>query len=237
MNYLFRRSVQFYSNLITLAKIETMNQGKCYLRLITGETESKIDINFLFPVKNIWRQFNLSRQPSETLEVLITRIEKNIEKVIAKGIKKKDSSTVVTSSCVKFYSNFEKEIPGTTICEELFQTNEPVTLKIGETVLDVVFNPPWVVSVGLPKSLMAGFPVFPENFTTQFSDEKCNSFDWYTGISVNTQGNTILDNHIDWKLVGNEFIYIPKSSDIGLKLKLKCTPGKEQFIICYLSFV
>ncbi|XP_026738408.1 2',5'-phosphodiesterase 12-like [Trichoplusia ni] len=94
-----------------------------------------------------------------------------------------------------------------------------------DNLYEVIFNSPWVVSMNLPQSILAGFPVYPENLELQYAvHEKCK-FTWYKGSVLNDFGNEFNDRHIKWGLAGNTFIYTPPAQDIGLKLKLECLPG------------
>ncbi|CAG9099590.1 unnamed protein product [Plutella xylostella] len=214
------------SSLLSFCKCKTMEQKKCYLRYV--QNEDRVDIAFLLKVKedNI-RQFNLSRRPSESLESILARIGTNIQKVLQKGSKKKaqptEGKTVIDAN---FYVN-ENIVDNTKSCIDLFDIEDPVTLKITDFEYEAVFNPPWVLSLSLPRSILAGFPIYPEHFATQNTEDSFNTFKWYKGMSVNEKGNKISETHIKWEFLQSGFPYTPSTSDIGMKLKLECIPGNS----------
>ncbi|CAH0404752.1 unnamed protein product [Chilo suppressalis] len=199
-----------------------MNLDKCYFRYT--ENENKIDITFWLKVKDSFRQFNLCRKPAETLETLFFRIGTNVEKVLKKSNKKKsscDNSEVNVKLCDSIDGTFNEK----STCLELFAAKGPVKLKIHDSIYEIVFNAPWVVSINLPLCILVGFPVYPENFTIQHALKNSCSFNWYKGSTINEKGNHISDLHVKWDLVGETFIYSPTPQDIGMKLKLECIPG------------
>lgn len=219
---LFKNFIR-YSCIPNISKANTMDQKKCYFRLVD---DNKVDITFLYEIKEgATRQFNFSRQPSEALENILSRISTNIEKVVKKANKKKGN---VEQYCIDihFIDDDNCVIDNTQTCLELFSFKGPVKLKIIDKIYDAVFNPPWIVSVSLPRSILAGFPIYPENFVSQNTENSHNSFKWYKGLSVNEKNNQISESHIKWEFLKSGFVYMPATSDIGMKLKLECIPGK-----------
>ncbi|CAK1549831.1 unnamed protein product [Leptosia nina] len=198
-----------------------MNVNKCYFRHIPDE--DKIDISFLLQIKESIRQFNLSRKSSEHIESLCARIGTNVQKVVNKKSKKKDGKEDITV-VVKIFDDKNNLLPEKYTCLELFQLEGPLKVKINDHIYDIVFNSPWIVNFNLPRSILVGFPVYPENLETCYSDKKLSVFNWYRGLVVNDKGNIIIDNHIDWKFIKSSFYYTPISDDIKMKLKLECIP-------------
>ncbi|KAM3959054.1 2',5'-phosphodiesterase 12 [Aphomia sociella] len=213
------------NTLLTLSKRKNMNLEKCYFRYL--EAEDKVDITFLLKVKETVRQFNFSRKPTENLETLLTRIGNNIQKVVNKGNKNK-LGIVRNDAKPQFYDNKNNPISEQSTCMDLFSLQGPIKLNIYDHVYEAVFNVPWVVSINLPQSILAGFPVYPENFVALYADNQYNLYTWYKGLSVNEKGNDVSELHIKWDVVGNEYIYTPTAQDIGMKLKLECTPGNDK---------
>lgn len=211
----------YFSTKISKSKI--MNMNKCYFRYV--QQKEKVDISFLLDIKGTVKQFNLSRNPSETLRLLLNRIKTNVIKVV--NIPKKKSQTTDCNNDieVQFYDNNTKVINENITCKELFSNKDGVKLKIFESEFDVIFNSPWVLTINLPESILAGFPVYPEKFETMYTkQEKCD-FTWYKGLSINSEGKEINKLHIKWNLASKQRIYTPSTEDIGMKLKLECTPG------------
>ncbi|CAG9784488.1 unnamed protein product [Diatraea saccharalis] len=221
---IFKVTRNFFSIAINLSKSKKMNINKCYFRYI--ENENKIDITFLFKVKETTRQFNLSRKPTETLETLFTRMGANVQKALKKATKKK-SPCDCTEINVNLYDTDKDSLNEQSTCLDLFSAKGPVKIKIYDSIYEAVFNAPWVVSINLPLCILEGFPVYPENFVIQYADRKLCSFNWYKGLTKNEKGNDISEFHVQWELVGGNFIYNPKTEDIGMKLKLVCIPGNE----------
>lgn len=206
-----------------------MNLHKCYFRHIQNETENKIDISFLLTVKNSVRQFNLSRNPTESLESLAVRISANVQKAIKKGYKKKVNPEEPNIE-VSFFNDRDNPLPQETLCQDLFHLKEPLRLKIYDQYYEALFNAPWIVSVNLPQSILAGFPVYPEHMVTHFVDKEKTTFNWYKGAAINENGKEINDIHIKWEFVINGPSYTPCSQDIGEKLKLECIPGSKYIL-------
>ncbi|KAJ8726280.1 hypothetical protein PYW07_000978 [Mythimna separata] len=227
MLFRFRNlSNRFYSTVVSLSK--TMNTNKCYFRYI--QQEEKVDITLLFDVKGSVRQFNFSRKPTESLQVLLTRMKTNIQKVIDKGNKKKKVSQDNGDLHLELYDSKNVLINGNSTCNDLFTMEGPVKLKLCDNFYEVVFNSPWVVSVNLPQSILAGFPVYPENFETQHAERDKCTFNWYKGLSLTEKGNAVSEQHIQWELTGNKFIYTPDTQDVGMKLKFECIPGNDSMV-------
>lgn len=220
---LFNQPYNRLYSILKFSKNTSANMNKCYFRYM--EQEDRVDISFAYKVKDTARQFNFSRNPSELLQVLFTRIEANLKKAISKANKKKNIADELAID-IQLFDGAGISVPTTYTCKELFDVKKPLNMKIYDTVYDTMFNAPWVLSLCLPQCLLVDFTVIPDHFRTQYADEKECIFKWYTGTDINDKGNTVSETHVKWKLVGNEFTYTPTSKDIGMKLKLECTPSK-----------
>lgn len=203
-----------------------MKSNKCYFRYT--QKEEKVDITFLLDIKGSARQFNFSRKPTETLQVLLNRMKTNIQKVIDKGNKKKKVSKEDGEGALQLelYDSNGVLINENSTCNNLFNMKGPIKLKMSDSFYEVVFNSPWVVSMNLPQSILAGFPVQPQNLETQYAEQDKCTFNWYKGLPLNEKGQSVSEKQIQWKLTGNKFIYTPDTQDVGMKLKLECIPGK-----------
>ncbi|XP_053619653.1 2',5'-phosphodiesterase 12 isoform X2 [Plodia interpunctella] len=220
----FQSYVNKLHTLVSISKTKAMNLEKCYFRYV--QDEERIDISFLLKVKDSVRQFNFSRKPTEQLETTLNRIGANINKVIKKGGKKKN--TDIPDVEVRIFDNKNEAIGAKSTCMDLFSLQTPIKLKVDDQVYEAVFNVPWVVSVSLPACVLAGFPVQPEHLVLQHADRGRCRYHWFRGLSVNDKGNEIIENHIKWELVGESFSYTPTNDDVGKKLKLECTPGNGE---------
>lgn len=203
-----------------------MNLEKCYFRYI--QEEEKVDISFLLKVKDSVRQFNLSRKPDESVRALTSRIGTNVQKIIQKSDKKLKKQVTREIEVAVLCNN--ELISDSYTCKDLFNLGENVKLKIHDNIYVAVFNPPWVVSINLPESILANFPVYPEHFKTQNTITDRNIFNWHRGVIINEKGNTISDVHLQWEYVTSNFMYIPSNQDIGKKLKLECIPGNNNTV-------
>ncbi|XP_059048899.1 2',5'-phosphodiesterase 12 [Achroia grisella] len=224
MIYKFSNWYRNINTFVSLSKTKAMNLNKCYFRYV--ESDDKIDISFLLKVKETVRQFNFSRKPTENIESLLTRMGNNIQKFVTKGNKKASNELKVVT--VQIYDDKNNAISEQATCKDLFLLQSPVKLHIYDHIYEVVFNVPWVVSINLPQCILSGFPVHAENFVVQYADNRYNLYTWYKGISINDKGNEVSEAHIKWEKLGNEYIYIPTTKDIGMKLKLECTPGNDK---------
>lgn len=217
-----------------------MNANKCYFRYI--KAEEKVDISFLLEIKDTTRQFNFRRQPLEKLETLFSRIETNIQKVInKKKVRKNKVATLDDKIKIAIFDVNNAELSDKHSCIDLFELKGPLTLEIFNNLYEPVFNAPWIINMSLPKTLLVGFPIFPENFETMFTLKEKSTFNWYKGLAINDKGKEVSEHHIKWTLVGNNSSYIPTSADVGMKLRLECIPGKRSFLlnvnVIYIQFI
>ncbi|XP_035446241.2 2',5'-phosphodiesterase 12 [Spodoptera frugiperda] len=223
---LFRIDKAIYRLYSTVILSKIMNNQKCYFR----QQEDKVDITFMLEVKGSARQFNFSRNSTESLQVLLTRMKTNIQKAIDKGNKKNKVNPNSADIKLEFYDSNNVIIDESNTCRDLFSIIGPVKLKVSDNFYEVVFNSPWVLSVNLPQSILAGFPVYPINFETQYAKrEKC-TFNWYKGLPLNEKGNLVSEQHIQWEFASNNYIYTPSTQEVGMKLKFECIPGNDELV-------
>lgn len=83
-------------------------------------------------------------------------------------------------------------------------------------------NPPMCHELELPRHVMAGFPLCPR-LRMEFADPDRSLFVWYkqarAADSPDRQAGP------EWEEAGRERVFSPEVGDIGLRLKLICTPG------------
>lgn len=214
---------KFYS-IASVSRKSIMNLNKCYFRHLQNETEDKVDISFLLKVENSVRQFNFSRNPTESLETLAMRISTNVQKAVKKAHKKK-ASAEQSNIEVSFFNATDNPLPQNTLCKDLFHLRGPLKLKIYEQYYEALFNAPWIANINLPQCILAGFPLHPEHMVTYFVVKEKTIFNWYKGAVINENGKETSDIHIKWEFVDSGPFYIPGPQDIGKKLKLECIPG------------
>lgn len=109
-------------------------------------------------------------------------------------------------------------------------------LQIGDVKYKVERNPPTFTELQLPRYIMAGFPVCPK-LGVEFGDPASSVFRWYKEVkpgaaepgdsgpassSHSSQPSAWIETGVD------ERVYTPCNADIGLRLRLHCTPGNGQ---------
>ncbi|XP_044752653.1 2',5'-phosphodiesterase 12 [Coccinella septempunctata] len=188
-----------------------LKMDKAYFRKL----EDLQQFSFTFQYENaelkVNRQFNFVRQISEPLSAFLTRLETNVDKVIKKKNKKKDPTTIPSNLNIGFTVNGMNVQNGT--CEEIFTLTNAVQLRILDKVFDVIINSPWIDSLGIPSSILAGFPTYPNKFEAYNTDSKESDFIWYTSKDGKT-----------WSEQAKGFMFTPGNDLIDCYLKLSCTP-------------
>lgn len=113
-------------------------------------------------------------------------------------------------------------------------------LQIGDVKYKVERNPPAFTELQLPRYIMAGFPVCPK-LSLEFGDPGSSVFRWYRevragaaepgerGLAAATATSSRSLPSPAWAETGvQERVYTPSNADVGLRLKLHCTPGNGQ---------
>lgn len=214
-----------------------------YFHLLDGSDKFKVTFWYINESINVNRQFNFERSISETIDIFLTRVTKNLDKVVMNKLKKKrkksgsdgDEGSVEVN--VELISNENNKIPSSAVCKDVFFSNEysrNLILKMVGVDYVVVINSPWIESISLPTSIMAEFPVYANGFESRFTDKTLSKFVWMNShsnkLSPDEPKGLIRPNECEadlngqWSVVGEGFVYIPKVTEIGLKLKLLCTP-------------
>lgn len=195
---------------------------------------------------------NLQRDQSEPLGRALNRIATNALKGYAKAAAaKKSRKNRAHSSGGAACAATEPEPAAT--CEpvvKLYYREEAVAedvlnvdawqdgavLQIGDVKYKVERNPPTFTELQLPRYIMAGFPVCPK-LGLEFGDPASSVFRWYkevkSGAAEPGDGGLASSSHSlqssAWIETGvEERVYTPCNADIGLRLKLHCTPGNGQ---------
>lgn len=172
---------------------------------------------------NVNRQFNFSRQLTETVGTFLNRININVEKALIKKIKRKKKKNIenadneiiepeISSNILLDNSEVNSEI----LCKDLFKLQNKLILKVLEKSYIVVINSPWIDGAALPDAILARFPVYPSRFESVNTDKKLSEFIWFKS-----------KDKIDWTRIGEGFIHMPANEDIDTYLKLHCIPRNE----------
>ncbi|KAH8281902.1 hypothetical protein KR054_003969 [Drosophila jambulina] len=198
---------------------------KVYMRNAAKSKELNIVFRYVNENLRIDREFNFNRQMDEQIEVILTRIKGNVQKVMDKKGKKKGKSNEpveVESSeiSVKLYSdNHDLNFNTLTFTELLEQKISGVKLQVVDATFDMVFNPPWILSLKLPKCMLAGFVIYPTACELQFANRENSKGTWLKAKKPQTT---------EWEVCGEGFHYNPTAEDIGCYLKFVITPGNVQ---------
>ncbi|XP_068109814.1 2',5'-phosphodiesterase 12 [Hyperolius riggenbachi] len=98
-------------------------------------------------------------------------------------------------------------------------------LLVGERRYRVERNPPMCHELEMPLHIMAGFPVCPR-LKLEFARPDHSLYVWYkqaqAGDSPSGQAGE------EWQEAGRQRVFLPEVSDIGMRLKLRVTPGEEE---------
>uniref|UniRef100_A0A8D0EEX2 2',5'-phosphodiesterase 12 n=1 Tax=Strix occidentalis caurina TaxID=311401 RepID=A0A8D0EEX2_STROC len=101
-------------------------------------------------------------------------------------------------------------------------------LQIGEAQYRVERNPPALTELRLPRSLLAGFPVCPK-VSAEFAAPQHCLFRWYRERRPAAGGGEEAaegDGGPAWvEAAAAERVFTPSNALVGLRLKLRCTPG------------
>jgi len=201
-----------------------MAANTAYFRHIPDEPVFHVSLRVVHPTLAVDKQFNFCRQMTEPCSAFIARIYTNVEKVVSKKLKiknKKNKGSSGNEEIAKVDPGGKVELKKDDIvvedgflCQEIFSSPGNFTLHIYECLLPVVINSPWVESIALPKSIMAGFYVYPSKFDQYFVD--VDKSEWVWSRSKRNNG--------PWDVCGTSWLYETNVADIGCFLKLTCVP-------------
>lgn len=100
-----------------------------------------------------------------------------------------------------------------------FDSND-FTLNLHQIPFKVKYNWPWINTLTLPMSILAGFFVYPSKLDMDFADRQASDFTWFRGKLPLSQK----EEQIEWEEVGRGFTYLASQEDIGFKLKVRAVP-------------
>ncbi|KFM83384.1 2',5'-phosphodiesterase 12, partial [Stegodyphus mimosarum] len=176
------------------------------------------------------QSFCFLRSESEKLEATLSRIRIKIQNAVTRKISRKKKKHVKD----------EIELPSVDVLvmkdgvrvDENKKNNEVWTsdnrMKINDCVYEISENLPAVSDLSVPKRIMAGFPAYPKIILESCTKDE-SVFKWYISNKFDKHFKTKNTDVIklekeNWFEVWDGFIYVPKESDIGFKLKISCIP-------------
>ncbi|NWH64364.1 PDE12 phosphodiesterase, partial [Geococcyx californianus] len=185
-------------------------------------SEPKLSLRFVLPDGSAR---HMQRDQTEPLGRALARIATNAAKGSAKAAKKSKkaraedgagSEAAAEVPAVQLFSRggeaVGEEVPNAAAWED------GAVLHIGEARYRVERNPPALTELRLPRSLLAGFPVCPTVRVEFAAPQHCH-FRWYRERPGPPGGDG------GWEEEAAERVFTPSTALVGLRLKLRCTPG------------
>uniref|UniRef100_A0A8C8BMH3 2',5'-phosphodiesterase 12 n=1 Tax=Otus sunia TaxID=257818 RepID=A0A8C8BMH3_9STRI len=178
---------------------------------------------------------HMQRDQAEPLGRALARIATNAAKGRAKAAKKSKKAraesgpageAAAAAPAVRLFSR-----DGEAVAEEVPNAaawQDGAVLQIGEAQYRVERNPPALTELRLPRSLLAGFPVCPK-VSAEFAAPQHCLFRWYRERRPAAGGGEEAaegDGGPAWvEAAAAERVFTPSNALVGLRLKLRCTPG------------
>ncbi|NXJ92032.1 PDE12 phosphodiesterase, partial [Corythaixoides concolor] len=193
-------------------------------------SEPKLSLRFVLPDGSAK---HMQRDQAEPLGRALARIATNAAKGHAKAAKKSKKARAeggpageaVAAPAVRLFSS-----DGEAVAEEVPNAaawQDGAVLQIGEAQYRVERNPPALTELQLPRSLLAGFPVCPK-VSAEFAAPQHCLFRWYREQRPAAGGEAAAgDDGPAWveAAAAAERVFTPSNALVGLRLKLRCTPG------------
>ncbi|XP_075015135.1 2',5'-phosphodiesterase 12 isoform X3 [Calonectris borealis] len=192
-------------------------------------SEPKLSLRFVLPDGSAR---HMQRDQAEPLGRALARIATNAAKGRAKAAKKSKKARaeggpageVAAAPAVRLFSR-----DGEAVAEEVPNAaawQDGAVLQIGEAQYRVERNPPALTELQLPRSLLAGFPVCPK-VSAEFAAPQHCLFRWYREQRPAAGGEAAAgDDGPAWvEAAAAERVFTPSNALVGLRLKLRCTPG------------
>lgn len=203
-----------------------LNMNEAIVFYEEGSKKFEMSLRYTNPELNIDRHFNFERQVDEPISTFLNRIDKNISNFVMKKVNRKkkkqkqEETTVqvpesnVENNRVKFVRN-ETVLNGDLTCMSILDSPSDVKLIVFDTEYVLKQNVPFIAKIELPSSILIDFPTYPSKFEATNVDKTKSTFNWYRSDKKG------------WIHVGEGFLYLPKKSDLGCRLKLSCVPRND----------
>lgn len=213
---------QFFKNSSQL--VTRLNMNEAILFHEEGSKNFKMSFRFINPELNVDRQFNFQRHVDESINNFVQRINRNVNVYLKEKIYRrlKKQNKCVTPKCVEsLKSDVENNIQflrndsvlnGDLTCQTLLNNSSDIKLVIFDQEYILKQNVPSITKLELPSSILIDFPVYPSKFEGTNIDKSKSIFNWYK------------NEKNKWIHVGEGFLYVPSSSDLGCRLKISCIP-------------
>ncbi|GFU92231.1 2',5'-phosphodiesterase 12 [Trichonephila clavipes] len=174
------RLPRIYFSLAVFHPSRTMsNCAKVFVKHI--EVENKIKIYFNFGCSELPdRTFTFLRSKEEKLNITMSRVKLKILEAFDNKLKKRKKKGVSNNDEVnenKYDVKLSLSRAGEELSDELKNVDawtENTQFQINDCVYKITENPPSVLHISLPKSIMSGFPVYPRIELEYCSKEQCD---------------------------------------------------------------
>jgi len=106
------------------------------------------------------------------------------------------------------------------LLEEFEHNSKDYTLHLLKVPYSLKFNWPWINSLTLPTSILAGFYIYPSKVEIEFAERQDSEFRWHRGKLPSTNNEL----NIEWEEIGSGFALLVRPEDVGYRLKVTATP-------------
>ncbi|NXE51227.1 PDE12 phosphodiesterase, partial [Casuarius casuarius] len=189
-------------------------------------SEPKLSLQFVLPDGSAK---HMQRDQEEPLGRALARIATNAAKGHAKAAKKSkkaraEGGAAAEPAAVPAVRLFSRD--GEAVGEEVPNAaawQDGAVLHIGEARYRVERNPPALTELRLPRSLLAGFPVCPK-VSAEFAAPQHCLFRWFREQRPAAEAAGGGGAWVE-AAAAAERVFTPSNALVGLRLKLRCTPG------------
>ncbi|XP_068019801.1 2',5'-phosphodiesterase 12 [Melanerpes formicivorus] len=196
-------------------------------------SEPKLSLRFVLPDGSAR---HMQRDQAEPLGRALARIATNAAKGHPKAGKKNKKARAedgvageaaavapAVAPAVRLFSRDGEEVAEEIPNAEAWQ--DGAVLQIGEAQYLVERNPPALTELQLPRSLLAGFPACPK-VSAEFAAPQHCLFRWYHEQRPAAGGEAAASGDgPTWVEASADRVFTPSNALVGLRLKLRCTPG------------
>nr|XP_030139255.3 2',5'-phosphodiesterase 12 [Taeniopygia guttata] len=187
-------------------------------------SEPKLSLRFVLPDGSAR---HMQRDQAEPLGRALARIATNAAKGQGKAGKKSKKARAEGGAegeaAVPAVRLFSRD--GAAVAEEVPNAaawQDGAVLHIGDARYRVERNPPALTELRLPRSLLAGFPVCPK-VSAEFAEPQHCLFRWFREQRPAGGGDAAGEAWVE--TAAAERVFTPSNALVGLRLKLRCTPG------------
>ena len=229
MNLQFiRRTLAFY--------VKIMDNSNKKLAVISHNVNTKM-FSFSFYLEcsqpSISRQFNMSRSNEESMQNFHHRLKENLMKVVLKKNKKAKKAKIDSDENeaievpIKFMKNDQVlEFQDDQVAQD-FLAQDGLQMNILNIAFDIILDPPMVLNVKLPDTILAGFLVYPFKLELSNAEQSNCDFLWYVSdldLEIKDVNNVEQYKKSKWTFRHQGFFYNVSNDDIDRYIKLVIVP-------------